>query len=215
MPTAARRNNCKRIVSQVVFDTRDRDLISTAGFKQQSEFDKPFIPSTWASAVHPTARPPTPVPVDCIPPLPPPSLRPSKAPSPRMTSSVVDSVFSKCKKIDPQCELASATFTHSGETLVRVRTSITCSITALKKAIDNTMPLCGTEVVDNPLDGTTEIGVIVSSRENEMRAAKNLSRKRPITRLIGHVGMMCFVFGAASWIVSLFEAAGSADAREL
>ena len=77
------------------------------------------------------------------------------------------------------------------------------------------MPLCGTEVVDNPLDGTTEIGVIVSSRENEMRAAKNLSRKRPITRLIGHVGMMCFVFGAASWIVSLFEAAGSADAREL
>lgn len=132
-----------------------------------------------------------------------------------MTSTVVDSVFEKCKRIDPGCELASATFTTEGETLVRVRTSITCSINALRQAIDNTMPLCGTEVVDSPLDGTTEIGVIVPTRDNELRAARNMVRKRFIPRLVGHVGFFLFVFGVAAWVVSLVESLSKGDEREL
>ena len=132
-----------------------------------------------------------------------------------MTSSVVDSAFKKCKRIDPHCELASATFTNNGETLVRVRSSITCSITSLRQAIDNVMPLCGTEVVDSPLDGTTEIGIIVPTKDNELRAARNLVRKRFIPRLVGHFGFFLFVFGVAAWIVELVESLSKGDGREL
>jgi S-adenosylmethionine synthetase len=134
---------------------------------------------------------------------------------PRMTSSVVDCVLDRCKKLDPDSQLASATFTQDGETLVRVRTGITCSISSLQQAISNTMPLCGTEVVDSPLDGTTEIGVIVPTMDNEIRIARNIIRRRMIPRAIGHVGFLCFVFGLASWIVFLFESLGTGDKREL
>ena len=127
----------------------------------------------------------------------------------------MDSVFEACKRIDPGAELASATFTQDGETLVRVRTGLTCSISSLKQAICNTMPLCGTEVVDSPLDGTTEIGVIVPTQEMELKAARNLIRKKFIPRAVGHVGFVCFTFGVCAWLVSLVESLSTSDAREL
>ena len=165
----------------------------------------PFIPDCWQSSKHPSERPPTPVK----------AIHTHTQPAPRMTSHVVDSVLSKCKRIDEGAQLASATFTQDGETLVRVRTSIMCSITSLRQAIENVMPLCGTEVVDNPLDGTTEIGVIVPTKELELKAARNLVRKRIVPRMIGHVGFLLFLFGLAAWIVELVESTGKSDAREL
>ena len=145
----------------------------------------------------------------------PPSPNTQQAKRPRMSSLVVDSVLTSCKRIDPGAELASATFTQDGETLVRVRTGLTCSINSLKQAICSTMPLCGTEVVDSPLDGTTEIGVIVPTQSMELRAARNLIRKKPIPRVIGHLGFVCFVFGLCAWTVSLVESLSASDTREL
>lgn len=164
----------------------------------------PFIPLNWSSAYTPRPHCPSPVLV--------PGVQPK---TPRMTSTIVASVLDKCKIIDPGAELASATFTQENETMVRVRTSITCSIVALQSAIDSVMPLCGVEVVDSPLDGTTEIGIIVPTKERELRAARNLIRKRLVPRLLGHVGLLCFVFGLAAWVVSTVESLGKTDAREL
>lgn len=202
----APRENGKRLVQQVIFahpaessSSGAAPAVSPAPAVPSAPASPPFIPESWASSKHPSERPPSPAPER----------------RPRMSSSVVDSVFSKCRRIDPNCELASATFTHDGETLVRVRTSLSCSVTSLKLAIENTMPLCGTEIVDNPLDGTTEIGVIVAPAGREVLAAKTLSRRRPITRAIGHVGFLLFVAGGASWIVSLVEALAKGDNREL
>lgn len=165
----------------------------------------PFIPLSWSSAYTPRPHCPSPVLVPGI-------LQPK---TPRMTSTIVASVLDKCKTIDPGAELASATFTQENETMVRVRTSITCSIVALQSAIDSVMPLCGVEVVDSPLDGTTEIGIIVPTKERELRAARNLIRKRLVPRLLGHVGLLCFVFGLSAWVVSTVESLGQTDAREL
>jgi hypothetical protein len=77
------------------------------------------------------------------------------------------------------------------------------------------MPLCGTEVVDSPLDGTTEIGIVVPTQGMELKAARNLIRKKLIPRLIGHIGFVCFTFGLCAWLVSLVETLSTSDAREL
>ena len=180
--------------------------IPTAALKDSPEPPMPpYIPQTWASSQHPGARPPSPNT----------HHQQRQLRRPKMSSSVVDSVLASCKRIDPGAELASATFTQDGETLVRIRTGLTCSINSLKQAICNTMPLCGTEVVDSPLDGTTEIGVIVPTQTMEIRAARNLIRKKTIPRVIGHIGFVCFVFGLCAWLVSLVESLSASDAREL
>ena len=132
-----------------------------------------------------------------------------------MTSSVVDSVLEKCRKIDSEVTLASATYTQAGETLVRVRTGATGSITTLRQAIETIMPLTSSDVIDSPLDGTCEISVVVPKKENEIKMARNVIRKRILPRVLGHVGFFCFLFGLAAWIVGLVEAAGAADQREL
>jgi len=134
---------------------------------------------------------------------------------PRVTSNVVDNVLKKCKIIDAGVTLASATYTNSGETLVRVRTGATGSVTVLQQAIDMIMPLTSSDIIDSPLDGTCEISVIVPRKENEIKMARNLVRKRVVARMLGHAGFFCFLFGLAAWIVGLVEEAGSLDKREL
>jgi len=197
-PPPLKKNNGEEDVGACSTDT------PTAAFEDSPQIPiPPYIPETWASSQHPGARPPSP------------NTQHQQAKRPRMSSLVVDSVLTSCKRIDPGAELASATFTQDGETLVRVRTGLTCSINSLKQAIGNTMPLCGTEVVDSPLDGTTEIGVIVPTQSMELRAARNLIRKKPIPRVIGHLGFVCFVFGLCAWTVSLVESLSASDTREL
>jgi len=160
----------------------------------------PFVPPSWASSNHPSERPPSPI------------VRQSRL---QMSSCIVDSVFRACQKIDPGAELASATFTSDGATLVRLRTGLTCSISTLQSAIASTMPLCATEIVDSSLDGTTEIGVIVSTPALELAAARGIVRKKPMTRIIGHIGLLCFLFGFFAWLVSLAENLTNSDKREL
>lgn len=199
-----------KIIEKCATEAKDEVCIMqckvTAGLEEQmgkASVNPLFLPNSWQSSKHPSERPPTPVK----------GIHSQTAP--RMTSHVVDSVLSKCKIIDEGAQLASATFTQNGETLVRVRTSIMCSITSLRQAIENVMPLCGTEVVDNPLDGTTEIGVIVPTKELELKAARNLVRMRIVPRMVGHIGFLLFLFGLAAWIVELVESTGKSDAREL
>lgn len=78
------------------------------------------------------------------------------------------------------------------------------------------MPLCESEITESQLDGTSEIGVVVPKPVAELRAARNLVRTKVVPRILGHIGLLCFVVGVCAWVVSLVEGLSvSNDVREL
>lgn len=135
----------------------------------------------------------------------------------RMTSRVVESVLAACRKIDDGATLASATYTQDGQTLVRIRSSASGSVTFLRRALQASMPLSVTDVTDSPLDGTCEASVTVPQGVDEQRAARRLIQTRLVPRMLFNVGVLLVVAGVGGWISGMLSemGIGVADAREL
>ena len=140
---------------------------------------------------------------------------PISKPNPRMSSEVVEGVLKTCTFFDSGAELASATFNAEKDTIVRIRSSMTCSVYALQDTLVKTMPLCNCEIHENALDGVVEVGIVVFSVEREKKLARKLARSNTISRSIGMIGFFLFFVGFVSWIGILLEKAVFFDRTEL
>ena len=133
-----------------------------------------------------------------------------------MASAVVESVLKACRRIDRDASLASATYTQDGQTLVRIRSGATGSVTMLRRALQDAMPLAVTDVTDSPLDGTCEAAVMVPQGADEHRAARVLIRSRLLYRILFNLGMLLVVAGVGAWASNILQSMDdSKDAREL
>lgn len=133
-----------------------------------------------------------------------------------MTSPVVQSVLAACKRVDRDATLASATYTQDGQTLVRIRSGASGSVTLLRQALQAAMPLATTDVTDSPLDGTCEAAVTVPQGHDEQLVARGLIRARMLYRVLLNVGVLLVVAGIGAWASNVLQSMDdSKDAREL
>lgn len=155
-----------------------------------------YTPNTWQAE----SRPPSPI----------------KAPPKRMASGVVASVLAACRRVDGDATLASATYTQDGQTLVRIRSGATGSMTALRHALQSAMPLATTDVIDSPLDGTCEAAVTVPQGADEQRAARSLITTRILYRVLFNAGCLLLVAGIGAWASNILQGMDDGkDGREL
>lgn len=158
-----------------------------------------YTPPAWQA----TARPPSPI-------------RVFKPKPERMASAVVESVLAACRRVDRDATLASATYTQEGQTLVRIRSGASGSVTLLRRALQAAMPLAVTDVTDSPLDGTCEAAVTVPQGVDEQRAARNHVRLNLFPRLLFNAGVLLLVAGIGAWASKVLQAFDDGtDAREL
>lgn len=146
------------------------------------------------------SRPPSPL----RSPLPPPPSSPVRAK--RMTDAAVSSVLSACRRVDPDAALASATYTEAGETLVRIRSSSSCSVCELQKQLKQVLLLSHTSVTENALDGALEAEIIVPTGNQERRAARVQARARWLPKLLLNVGIVMLCAGIGTWASELHDA---------
>jgi len=134
----------------------------------------------------------------------------------RMASAVVESVLSACRRVDSDATLASATYTQDGQTLVRIRSGATGSMTLLRQALQAAMPLSTTDVIDSPLDGTCEAAVTVPQGYDEQRVARRLIKARVLYKLLFNLGLLLLVAGIGAWASNILQGLDDGkDGREL
>jgi hypothetical protein len=133
-----------------------------------------------------------------------------------MASAVVESVLAACRRVDGDATLASATYTQDGQTLVRIRSGASGSVTMLQRALQSAMPLATTDVTDSTLDGTCEAAVTVPVGKDERYAAWSMAAQRVLPRILFNVGILMVVAGVGAWASDILQSVDTAgDAREL
>lgn len=166
--------------------------------------------STDAEEVGPLHVPATWQPASC-----PPSPIKREAPPKRMASAVVESVLAACRRVDNDATLASATYTQDGQTLVRIRSGASGSVTMLQRALQSAMPLAVTDVTDSTLDGTCEASVTVPVGKDERYAAWSMAASRVLPRIMFNIGILMVVAGVGAWASDILQSVDVGDSREL
>lgn len=156
-------------------------------------------PATWQP---PESRPPSPI------------KNPIRT---RMASGVVESVLSACRRVDRDATLASATYTQDGQTLVRVRSGASGSVTLLRRSLQAAMPLATTDVTDSMLDGMCEATVVVPQKQDEHRVAREKIKERLHYKILFNAGILLLVSGIGAWASRILQSLDGVtqDAREL
>jgi hypothetical protein len=113
--------------------------------------------------------------------------------------AVATSVLDKCRQIDSDTRIVSNTRSHSGGSVVRIRTLEGHSVRTLASRVQVHMPLYDVDVVESYIDGAVELLVHVGTTREQHARARALVVSRPLMRAVYAYAMSCALVALVCW----------------